>query len=851
MNSTTKKYSLSRSHPHNRLSRLVLPLATIALLLASGITQAVAGMQNIPGNLAGTVSTIGPNGQTVPLPGATVKLSGVSSGTSAHSLFSDEKGEFRFSELPSGNYDLEVTLSGFKKISTKVVIQSNQTETKNLVLEIEEVSGEITIHDETKAIDLTQASPSEGFKQDSLQTVPLLNEKFEEALPLVPGVVRGPNGQINLKGARPNESGFVINGATATDPATGEYAVNLPLEAIGSLQVLTNPYSAEYSRFTGAITSIETRTGSEKWKVQFYNFFPRIRRRNGNFVGIGSVTPRMALSGPLITNRLKVFQSLEYRFVRTQVEVDTLPPLKRDKEIENFNSFTQFDWDINARNHLTSSFSLFPQKFRFFNLDTFNPEPSTANIKERGFLWAISEKSTLSAEALLESNFSIRQLDANIFPSSGTGVMNFAPDVNSGSFFNRQDRSTVRYEGLEVLSFTPPRFAGAHLMKVGAGFSYDNFDGRNRSNSVRVLRADGTRSQQIDFVGNTFLDRDKAEFLAYFQDKWILNERLTFEYGLRYDADTISDENNFAPRVAFAFLPIKDGKTIVRGGVGLFYDKVNFNVATFRQLQERIITRFAADGATILGAPRLQRFILDEGHFQTPRSVNWNIELDREWIKNLYIRLGYQERDGRREYTLNPLEDPARGSSLALGNGGNSRYREFQVTARYLFRKSDQVVASYVRSRATGNVNDFNSLFGNVENPIIRPDERTLLPWDTPNRLLVWGDINLKYKITVSPVLDIHTGFPKSIIDEDRNFVGRRNRAGRFPTFASFDLQILKGVNIPLRGRKYKAKVGLKIFNLTNHFNPRDFQGNLASSNFGVFTNSVDRKYGGKFVLEF
>jgi hypothetical protein len=218
-------------------------------------------------------------------------------------------------------------------------------------------------------------------------------------------------------------------------------------------------------------------------------------------------------------------------------------------------------------------------------------------------------------------------------------------------------------------------------------------------------------------------------------------------------------------------------------------------------------------------------------------------------MKNLFVRVGYQQREGRREYILNPIDDPTLGSILLLGNGGNSRYKESQVTARYKFRKSDQLVASYTRSAATGDLNDFNSFFGNVENPIIRRNERSRLPWDAPNRFLFWGDISLRYKITVSPVLDIHTGFPLSIIDEGRNFVGPRNRAGRFPTFASFDIQVTKGVTVPFLGKK--ARVGVKIFNLTNHFNPRDFQGNLASSSFGAFTNGVRRKFGGKFVLDF
>jgi hypothetical protein len=61
----------------------------------------------------------------------------------------------------------------------------------------------------------------------------------------------------------------------------------------------------------------------------------------------------------------------------------------------------------------------------------------------------------------------------------------------------------------------------------------------------------------------------------------------------------------------------------------------------------------------------------------------------------------------------------------------------------------------------------------------------------------------------------------------------------------------LKSVSAPGRwGETYRLRLGAKVFNLTNHFNPRDFQGNLASTEFGGFFNGVGRKFGLKFVIE-
>ena len=344
------------------------------------------------------------------------------------------------------------------------------------------------------------------------------------------------------------------------------------------------------------------------------------------------------------------------------------------------------------------------------------------------------------------------------------------------------------------------------------------------------------------------LSRNTTEFASFFEDKWTINDRLTLEYGVRFDRDTIAHENNLAPRLAFAFSPIRDGRTVVRGGIGLFYDRINLNIATFPQLQDRLITKFGGDGRQ---ASQLQHLTLENEQFLTPRSVSWNIEFDREWLKNLLVRVGYQQRQGTRDYVLDPIQSATLGDALLLSNSGRSRYREFQVTTRYTFRGTDELNASYVRSKAIGDLNDFNSYYANFENPIIRRNERSFLPFDVPNRFVFWGNFRAKYGITVAPVLEIRNGFPLSVIDEDRNFVGSRNRAGRFPNFASLDLQVLKRVSAPGRySEKYRLRVGVKVFNVTNHFNPRDFQGNLASDEFGGFYNGVGRQLGMKFVIE-
>ncbi|HEX6650704.1 MAG TPA: TonB-dependent receptor [Pyrinomonadaceae bacterium] len=823
----------------------ILPaiLLSVLVVLIFGNVGNAQDAKSETGTVRGAVLTIGPDGQSYNIPAATLKLK---QATQAAETTANDAGEYEFAKLLPGEYTLEATAAGFKPSSNTISIRKGETLVENVKLEVADITASVTVTSADANAVTTEAVPTNTVKQNTLQTLPLPNEQLMDALPLVPGVVRGPDGQIDINGARASQSSMTVNTANVTDPVTGQFAFNLPLEAVDSVQVLTNAYAAEYGKFTGGVTAVATRSGTDKFNIEAQSFFPRLRRRGGNWAGIESFTPRLAVSGPLKKNKLWFMQSFEYRFIETPVE--SLPFDKRYSGLESFDSLTQMDWDVNPKHHLTSTFSLLPEKLRFVGLNTFNPQEVTPNYKQRGFFWGLNERWTISDKAVLESYLSVKKFDADVFPSSGEQVMNFAPDVNSGNYFNRQERRSTRMEALEIYNFTPPDFIGTHFMKVGVGLTHTTFDGRNRSNTVRVLRRDGTVSQQIDYVGDGIQSRNTTEFSSFFDDKWTINDRLTLEYGVRFDRDTIAHENDFAPRLAFAFSPLRDGRTVVRGGVGLFYDQISLNVATFPQLQDRLITNVGLDGDQV---SQQQHLALEDGRFLTPRSVNWNIEFDREWLKNLLVRVGFQQRQATREYVLDPIQSATLGDSLLLSNSGRSRYREFQVTTRYTFRGTDELNGSYVRSKAIGDLNDFNSYYANSENPIIRRNERSFLSYDAPNRFVFWGNFGVKYGLTVAPVLEIRNGFPLSVMDEDRNFVGERNRAGRFPNFVSLDMQVLKSFSAPGRfSEHYRFRVGVKVFNLTNHFNPRDFQGNLASDQFGGFYNGVERKFGMKFVIE-
>lgn len=774
----------------------------------------------------------------------------------------DEEGNYSFSDLIAGDYTIVVKDEGlkasetdnpnasFEKYEQKISVAIGTTIDFNIELKYIRIEVVVTTPPIDDPIKTAESDISSEISSNQLRNVPLANEKFQDALPLLPGVVRSADGSLNIKGARANQSGVLVSSLNVTDPVTGVSAIDLPLEAVESLQVLSNPFSPEYGRFTGAVTTIETRSGTNAWRYLLTNWLARPRFRDGNIYGIQSATPRIAVGGPIKKNKLFLFQSFEYRFVRT--EVTSLPPSSRDQKLESFDSFTRVDWKINEKNNLTVSFSLFPQKRDFFNLNTFNPSETTANFHQRGWFFALNEQTVFNSRSFLQSSLSVKNFDADIFGNNEQPYV-IAAERNFGGWFNRQARDSRRIEWLEIYNI---HLFDKHDLKIGLNISHTTFEGSDVSRPVRVVRDNGNTYQLIEFAGTGNLKRNNTESAVFVQDKWSAAKWLTLDLGLRFDRDSIGRKNNFAPRFGFALLPFNDEKTVVRGGVGLFYDKIPLNVGVFNQYQNLRVTTFSPNG-TIADPARTFINTVENNDYENPYSVAGNIQLDHEFTKRFLLRLGYEERRSRRDFTLEPVFRSVNDSQLLLKNSGTSRYHEFQIMGRFRLQEKRNVYISYVRSKAEGDLNDFNTYFGNTRNPILRKNEFSNQPFDAPHRLLFWGDIGLPRGITFTPVIDWRSGFPVSLVNEQQDFVGERNRAGRFPRFFSWDLQVTKEytIKIPnwgfipqkIRGKKYPGRFGVKLFNITNHFNPRDFQNNIDAADFGAFYNSSRRAFRLKF----
>ena len=790
------------------------------------------GRRALVGALRGEVFTIAPNGERHLVPEAKVLLVLVpgprSPGQAAPPRMESETdiaGRFEFDVVPAGCYAVKASSAGLAGEGSEICLLAPGG-VVDLAIELKSgvLKESVEVSAEPEGIETVVDSAT-------LSDVPSINERFQDYLPLLPGVIRGPDGRINLKGARAAQGGALVDGANVTDPVTGETAINLPIDAVSSVSVLSNPYDSQYGKFAGAVSTVDTGVSHfNKFRFKIQNFLPRLRSRDGATVGIGGFTPRLTVSTPLLPGRVSLLQSLEYRFVRTEIEGAGLPPLESDTVLESYDSFTQFNFQINDRHAAMVNVSFYPQKQNYFGLNTFLPQAATPNLRQRGYMVSLRDVYAFPSGAVLQSQLSTKILEVDVLAQSDD-LFQMGIETTTGGFFNRQNRETTRLEWTETYHFAPGRTLGRHLPKAGLAFVRNSYDGRQIFRPVEILGVSDRLVERVDFGDPALVDVDQDEYMFFVQDQWTVRPRLTFDFGIRFERDAVAEANHVAPRLGMAYLLTKDMRTVLRGGLGLFYDRVTLNLPTFLQLPERRETIFSPTG-TLLGE-RVYRH-RQVGRIRNPSSYVWSLQLDREVAANLFMRFGLQQRNTTRDILLDP-ERTEQGDFLTLKSSGRSRYRELEMTTKYRFRGRHHLTASYVWSSALGDLNDFNTFFGNLGKAVIRPNERSRLAFDAPHRLLFWANLAAPYGLTVSPVLDVHSGFPYSLVNEQRDFVGPRNRAGRFPTFASFDLQVLKEVTLPFKKGKYKVRAGFKAFNLLNRFNPRDIQNNVASPASGYF----------------
>jgi hypothetical protein len=268
---------------------------------------------------------------------------------------------------------------------------------------------------------------------------------------------------------------------------------------------------------------------------------------------------------------------------------------------------------------------------------------------------------------------------------------------------------------------------------------------------------------------------------------------------------------------------------------GISAERTPSLVGTFEQMEGRTETRFAQDGITPVGATHFSHVAAPL--LQPATSRTWEVDARFALMPGLDLNASYLDRRGLNEIIVEPIGQGADGR-LLLSSGGTSSYRGLELGLRYTVGDRTSLSAWWEHARARSDLNVFASLFGDSRAPVVRPNEYAPSDAEIPDRLVVRLRRRLRERWQFAALLDWRQGFPFSAVNENLDYVGSRNQAGRFPTSALLEISIERRFRIA----RWEPWLGLAVLNLLDSSRARDVQSNVTAPGFGTFYDRVPRR---------
>src|SRR5580698_1019923 len=860
---TQEAAAIRRDHGVPGWARRVV--AVLVMLLATVPTFGQAGRSSSEkpqtGSIKGTISTRQEDASS-DLSGISVKLTAVPPEGEALSVDTDDAGHYEFKGIKPGKYTVSVSQQGFKQVSKTVSVAAGQGAVQDFTLELETVSQQVEVKEQTQVISTESVSnPEATVTHRELVALPTPEEKIREVSPITPGVIKTMDGKLTFKGADENQSLFLVNSAQTADPVSGSFSIAVPTDAVQSFAVYKTPYNAGLGSFSGGLTTIETKPPQEQWNYYVKNFVPSILGKNGSIVGIAQATPGVDFGGPLIEGKLFFSEVFQYDMKKTTIR--GLPWPDDITKKQGFNTFTTVEYILSPKQILTLTVNAFPLRTRYVGINALVPETAANDLNQKGVAIHLSDKYQLDSGAIFSVISQYTRFDSNAH-GEGLDDMLITPQGWGGNFFNRWSRRGKQFQLLPSYQFADRHWLGKHQIRVGVDLNYRAYAGVNTANPIQLLEQDGTLDEQINFLPTAAQSTSDTAVAEFVQDHWILNSHWTVDAGARLSSETSGWSAAFAPRVAIAYSPGSDGKTVIRAGAGLFYSMLPLLASDFDVNPTRVVSLFDPTGQLIAppvtytnayvgGVNPLTTGILPQGPGTTPRNFTWNVEGDRELRRNVVLRVGYIDSHTTYLFLVNPFTGaPGENSFLGLTNTGSSHYREVESTVRFTVHQNNEVNASYIWSRSRGDLNNLSDVMIPFLQPVIRPNVYGILPSDVPQRVVTWGVFSLPKKFVLSPILDVHSGYAYSNVDVLQDYVGTPN-GQRFATYLSLDVKIYRVFQVPFLGVKsgkiHHIRLGFYALNVTNHGNFNAVYNNVTAPNFGQFVGFLDRRDGA--VIDF
>jgi len=253
----------------------------VKLLLIVLSTAAVCLAQSDTARLQGTVTD--PSGAAIN--GAIVNLTSMETGRLT-SVTTNELGYYTATALPPGNYKVEISQKGFKKVSRTLELQVAQLGVADFQLTVGEATETVIVEAGSPVIDLQDSAIGEVVEGKQVAEMPLNGRDFTQLALLVPGVTRGnPTGAatgannnaetfrfgevggaaLAVNGLRPQADNFVLDGIDNNEALVNSIVLFPPADAIDEIKVQTSTAPAQYGRAGGALVLTTIKSGTNDY----------------------------------------------------------------------------------------------------------------------------------------------------------------------------------------------------------------------------------------------------------------------------------------------------------------------------------------------------------------------------------------------------------------------------------------------------------------------------------------------------------------------------------------------------------------------------------------------------------
>lgn len=855
---------------------------------------------------AQTALTGGVNGRVTDatggaLPGATVSVASASVGVTREAM-TDTQGRFAVLGLtPSIDYRVQIRLPQFRDWTREIAVTSSESVPVEARLEVVPISEAVTVSGAGTRAEVTSPALATVVGAETIAGVPTFGRQTNRIALLDPRVrnTQGFGGdsfiatRLAINGSSFRDTHYRLDGDVNNDAFTNNAPMQpVSLGAVQEFKILTNQYSAEFGGTSAGLLVLTTKSGSDTLRGEAFfqgrpsSFSadpPLAVSRVPNTLGQGGAS----VGGPIMRGRTFFFGSVE--FVRqNRGSVITSPaPTVFEGQLREQVALGRIDHQVSSANTLG---------VRVNGHRTRNTNP---NDRVGGLLQpSAGQRSSISSfggqvsdRAVLGKVFNEVRLNyVNSHPSDtaplspSLGVVR--PGYSTEGFSATSTLGLHLYQASDQVSIQ----LGRHAIRTGGEVVHQRYkdvqatqfgDYRFAPGPPTAGESPVQYTQRFGVADLRYRDTRAALFV---QDDWRVRPRLTLNAGLRYEyQESVGDRNNVAPRIGVVFDATGDGGTILRGGVGVFYDQAFQHGLRQRFLLEgpqaptQTVTLTPADSGfptfpTSLtsipgGLTPARRTVYVRGDdmvnpysyqvsfgLQRRLTSAWTASVDvvhaRTYDQFLAVNANApspfprteagQTRTAAAADATRPFATfegvPVR-NVLVSGNGGRAYYDSVALGITRQLSRGLEVSAKYIRSRVEDSITDDHHGANPNEWSDIVDAERAASEFSQPHRFVAYGRAQLPGGVDLFGVVTLASGVPvNALTGVDNNGdttntdrpAGLARNAFRGPRHSRVDLAAAR--RFSLGGLQIEGRA--EIFNLLdadNYFRFNNVYGNGAT----------------------